>query len=153
MPGCPVDLGRGQSPITPLKRRRGTRHQLLLLQEFRHWKADVLHAAITAAAADRQYADVVVDAYLKPDHARAISDTIFKEPNHRAVWRAVALGASTRNEIADITGYSNKTIGNLIPELLDRLVELDFGLVRPGRPLHEIVRYASRNGSFSWTTL
>lgn len=51
-------------------------------------------------------------------------------------------------EIAKITGYSSQTVGNLIPEMLKDLLAFDPGIVEPGKPLGEIVRYASRNWEF-----
>jgi DNA-binding NarL/FixJ family response regulator len=110
-------------------------------------RADVLNAAIIGAVEGRLYVDPVLSAYLTTGHGRSISQTILREPSHRAIWRAVALGAHSRGEIAKITGYESRTVGNRMPELLAKLLKLDPG-IRPGRPLNEIVSYASRNWEF-----
>lgn len=110
-------------------------------------KADVLNAAIVAAAAGRPYADPVLSPYLPSSHGHAITKTILREEAHRAIWRAVALGAHSREEIADLTGQSRRTVGNLMRDLLDELLTLDPG-IQAGKPLNEVVRYANRNWEF-----
>ncbi|MDQ7809485.1 hypothetical protein Q5425_37670 [Amycolatopsis sp. A133] len=110
-------------------------------------KADVLNAAIAAAAAGRPHVDPVLSAYLPGSHGHPISRTIFREEKHRAIWRAVALGAHSREEIAELTGHPRRTIGNLMPELLAELLTLDPG-IQAGKPLNEVVRYANRNWEF-----
>jgi DNA-binding NarL/FixJ family response regulator len=110
-------------------------------------KADVLNAAILAAAAGRPYVDPVLSAYLPSSHSHPISQTIFRDEKHRAIWRAIALGAHSREEIAELTGHPRRTIGNLMPDLLVQLLTLDPG-IQAGKPLNEIVRYANRNWEF-----
>lgn len=111
-------------------------------------KADVLNETLLAAAEGRNCVDPVLNSYLPAAGDRKISQTLLREGSRRAIWRALSLGAHTRAEIAAITGYSERTIGNLIPRILDDLVELDPGLM-PGRsPLGEVAAYASRNWEF-----
>lgn len=111
-------------------------------------KADVLNETLLAAASGQIRVDPVLNSYLPAAGGRKISQTLLREESRRAIWRALSLGAHTRAEIAALTGYSERTIGNLIPRMLEDLVELDPGL-RPGRsPLGEVAAYASRNWEF-----
>jgi DNA-binding NarL/FixJ family response regulator len=111
-------------------------------------KADVLNDTLIAAAKHQSHVDPVLNSYLPATGQRKIRDTLLREESKRAIWRALSLGAHTRAEISAIAGYSERTIGNLIPGMLDDLVEFDPGL-RPGRsPLSEVVSYASRNWEF-----
>jgi DNA-binding NarL/FixJ family response regulator len=111
-------------------------------------KADVLNAAIEAAAQGKEYVDGVLGAYVKPSkRAPTLSSTLLRSERHRAIWRAVALGAHSRDEIDRITGLGRRTIGNLMPELLANLVELRSDL-QPGSPLTEVVRFAGSHWEF-----
>lgn len=95
-------------------------------------KLDVLEEALRAAAEKRAYVNPVLNAYLPADGAPAISDTILRDPARRAVWRALAFGARTRGQVSDITGYSARTVGNLIPAMFDDLSALDSGCAAAG---------------------
>jgi DNA-binding NarL/FixJ family response regulator len=110
--------------------------------------ADVLTSALRAAAAGRAFVDPVINSYLPGADAAAISATILRDPPKRAIWRALALGARTRDEISDSTRYSKRTIGNLVPGMLDDLIQLDPGIRRSSAPLVQVVSYASRNREF-----
>ena len=111
-------------------------------------KADILNATALAAAAGHTKIDPVLNSYLPGPHDPTISATLLRDESKRAIWRALALGLHSRTEIAAVTGYSERTIGNSIPRMLDDLTELDPGL-RPSRsPLSELVSYASRNWEF-----
>jgi len=111
-------------------------------------KADVLNDTLVAAANRQSHVDPVLNAYLPATGHRRIGDTLLREESKRAIWRALSLGAHTRAEISAVTGYSERTIGNLVPRMLDDLVEFDPGF-RPGRsPLGEVASYASRNWEF-----
>jgi DNA-binding NarL/FixJ family response regulator len=111
-------------------------------------KLDVLMAALRAAADHRGYVDPVLNSYLPADGDPTVSATILKDPAKRAVWRALALGARTRGQVSEITGYSARTVGNLIPAMFDDLSMLDHGLRHSGSPMNDIISYASRNWEF-----
>jgi len=111
-------------------------------------KADVLHQAVIAAAEGRGKVDPVLNAYLPAPNKPRISRTLLKEPAKRAMWRALALRAHTRAEIAKITGYSQHSIKNKIPSMHDDLIEFDPGLEPGASPLGDVANYASRNWEF-----
>jgi DNA-binding NarL/FixJ family response regulator len=110
--------------------------------------SDTLVNALQAAAEGRTYVDRVLNSYLPAANSPTIRETILRESRKRAVWRALALGARTRGEISDITGYSNRTIGNLIPAMFDDLIEFDPGISRNSAPMAQLISYASRNWEF-----
>lgn len=111
-------------------------------------KADVLHATILAADAGADRVDPVLNPYLPGPDSPTISATLLRDERSRSIWRALALGHHTREEIAEVTGYAERSVGNATRAMLDALVELDPGL-RPGRrPLLELVSFASRNWEF-----
>lgn len=110
--------------------------------------ADTLLCAIRAAAEGREFADPVLNSYLPGRGDAKIGATIMKEPARRAVWRALALGAFTRGEISKITGYSKRTIGNHMPEMLSDLIAFDPGIRPAGAPMAQVASYASRNWEF-----
>jgi DNA-binding NarL/FixJ family response regulator len=111
-------------------------------------RVDTLMDALKAAADGRTYIDPVLNSYLPADGAPAISATILHDQSKRSIWRALALGARTRGQISAITGYSTRTVGNLIPAMFDDLAALDTGLGRGDAPMAEVVSYASRNWEF-----
>lgn len=111
-------------------------------------RVDTLMDALRAAAGGRASIDPVLNSYLPADGAPTISGTILREPAKRSIWRALVLGACTRGQISDITGYSTRTVGNLIPSMFDDLVTLDAGLRRGTAPMSEVISYASRNWEF-----
>lgn len=111
-------------------------------------KADLLHETILAAHRDSPRVDPVLNSYLPVTGDAAVGKTLLREECHRSIWRALALGCHTREEIAKVTGYARRTIGNSIPLMLRDLMQMDPGL-RPGqRPINELVSYASRNWEF-----
>lgn len=111
-------------------------------------KADTLHRAVLAAANDTEYVDPVLASYLPDRRSTSIVDTLLRDQTSRAIWRAVALGAHSREEIQDLTGYDRRTVGNRMPMLLNDLLSLDAGIIKPGKPLSEVVRFANRNWEF-----
>jgi DNA-binding NarL/FixJ family response regulator len=111
-------------------------------------KLDILTEALRAAAEKRTYIDPVLNSYLPADGAPTISGTILHDPARRSIWRALALGARTRGQVSDITGYSPRHVGNLIPEMFNDLSTLDAGLRSSGSPMNEVISYASRNWEF-----
>jgi DNA-binding NarL/FixJ family response regulator len=110
--------------------------------------SDTFVSALEAAAEGRTFADPVLNSYLPAANSLGLRKTILRESNKRAIWRALALEARTRSEISDITGYSNRTIGNLIPAMLDDLIEFDPGISRNSPPMAQLISYASRNWEF-----
>jgi DNA-binding NarL/FixJ family response regulator len=111
-------------------------------------KLDILIEALRAAAEKRTYIDPVLNSYLPADGAPTISSTILHDPARRSVWRALAIGARTRSQVSEITGYTSRTVGNLIPEMFSDLSALDAGLRTSGSPMNEVISYASRNWEF-----
>jgi DNA-binding NarL/FixJ family response regulator len=110
--------------------------------------SDTLVTALGAAAQGRTFIDPVLNSYLPAANSPTVRETILRESSKRAIWRAVALGARTRGEISDITGYSNRTIGNLVPAMLDDLIVFDPGISRNSPPMAQLISYASRNWEF-----
>lgn len=109
---------------------------------------DVLHEAIQATAAHRQYVDPVLNAYLPERGSVTLAMTLLRDRAKRSIWRAAALGARTRRMISDVTGYSERHIGNVVPRMADDLAAFDPGLEPAGAPLSDVVGYASRNWEF-----
>jgi DNA-binding NarL/FixJ family response regulator len=111
-------------------------------------RVDNVADALSAAATGRTYVDPVLNAYLPIDGAPAVAATLLREEAKRAIWRALALRAVSRGQIAEITGYSPRTIGNLIPSMFDDLTVLDSGLRHSGAPMGDLISYASDNWQF-----
>ncbi len=109
---------------------------------------DTLVSALRAAAEERTFVDPVLNSYLPVANSPTVSATILRESTKRAVWRSLAMGARTRNEISEITGYSKRTIGNLVPEMLNDLIEFDPGVSRSSAPMAQLISYASCNWEF-----
>lgn len=109
---------------------------------------DTLIEALRAAADKRTYIDPVLNSYLPADGAPPISSTILHDPARRSVWRALALGARTRSQVSEVTGYSSRHVGNLIPEMFNDLSAFDAGLRTSSSPMNEVISYASRNWEF-----
>jgi hypothetical protein len=113
-----------------------------------------LHRAIVNAVEGTPCADPVLRSFLPPDGAPSLARTIFSEPeSKRAVWRALAFGAHSRDEVEDLTAIAAKTVGNLTSRMFDDLAVLDPGIEHPGRfrgrsKFNELIRYASGNRSF-----
>jgi DNA-binding NarL/FixJ family response regulator len=108
-----------------------------------------LHDALLAAVAEREHVDPVLNSYLPADGAPKLRDTILRSETRRAIWRALALGASSRNQIMDLTGYAVRTIGNEIPKMLDDLIVLDPGMRNAGRaPMVQVGEFAKANWEF-----
>jgi DNA-binding NarL/FixJ family response regulator len=111
-------------------------------------RANTLAHAARMAHAHRPYVDPVLNPYLPPDNTRWASHILLHDHCKRAIWRALAIGAATRQEIARITGYATRTIGNRIPEMYQELREFDAGLITKNTPLIEVALYASNNWQF-----
>ena len=111
-------------------------------------RANKLAEAAWMAHERRPYVDPVLNPYLPADSAKWASRILFQDQCKRAIWRALAIGAVTRPEIARIAGYAPRTVGNRIPEMYAELREFDTGLVGSNSPLIEVARYASINWQF-----
>jgi DNA-binding NarL/FixJ family response regulator len=111
-------------------------------------RVDSLHAALQAALRGEHWTDPVLNVYLPTGRARRLSEILLREPQHRAIWRAIALGAHSRREIAQRTHYSVGAVGNGIPAMYDELLEFDQGMARAGPPLSELIGFAAMNWQF-----
>ena len=111
-------------------------------------KADLLHETICAADRDLSKVDPVFNAYLPVAGDCSVGDTLLGEDCQRAIWRAIALGCHTREEIASVTGYARRTIGNTTHLMLQDLMLVDPGLTPGQRPINELISFASRNWEF-----
>jgi DNA-binding NarL/FixJ family response regulator len=113
-------------------------------------RADTLARSARMAHEGQQFIDPVLNPYLplEKEHARRASDIILNDECKRAIWRAIAVGADTRSEIGRLAGYSDRTVGNRIPEMYRDLLEFDAGLVPSKSPFLEVVRYATSNWQF-----
>ncbi|MGR4880934.1 hypothetical protein ACIPUC_16230 [Streptomyces sp. LARHCF249] len=111
-------------------------------------RLDTLETAVREAAAGRYHVDPVLNPYLPSDRARSTSGILFQEENKRAIWRAIALGAPTREEIGRLAGYAPRTVGRLIPEMYSALREFDIGLAESRTPFVDLVRYVAGNWQF-----
>lgn len=109
---------------------------------------DMLERAARTAREQGPFVDPVLNPYLPLDNTRWASRILLSDPCKRAIWRALALGAATRPEIARIARYAPRTIGNRIPEMYQDLLEFDTGLNSGNTPLLEVVRYATRHWEF-----
>ncbi|MFD7626485.1 hypothetical protein ACFV7Q_10630 [Streptomyces sp. NPDC059851] len=111
-------------------------------------RLDVLEAAARQAVAGAPYVDPVLNPYLPSRKARSASRILLEDETKRAIWRAVALGARTRQEIGTLAGYAPRTVGRLIPEMYQDLTEFDIGLPESRTPFVDLVRYAAGNWQF-----
>jgi DNA-binding NarL/FixJ family response regulator len=116
-------------------------------------KADVLASAVDAAFDGHGFVDPVLSPYLpeeRPNGANAsFAEVLLADPCKRAIWRAVARGASSRALIASMACYSARTVGNRMAEMFGDLCAVDAGAaLDAGSPFVEIARYATRNREF-----
>jgi|SRR5882672_1717266 len=108
-----------------------------------------LNEAIRAARAGQSYVDPVLNPYLPTATTIPLRRTILRDPARRAIWRAIALGYHTRDEIKDVTGYAKGTVGNLISQIATEDLPLAVPGLRSGKsPLSELVTYASARWAF-----
>lgn len=111
-------------------------------------KADLLNETIQAAHANTTMIDPVLNSYLPDIGDVSVSQTLLHDECHRAIWRALSLGYHTRQEIAGVTGYAPRTVGNAIPQMFAEVSQLDVGLRSGSRPINELITYSSRNWEF-----
>jgi DNA-binding NarL/FixJ family response regulator len=108
-----------------------------------------LHDALLSAVENRAWVDPVLNSYLPAAGAPKLRDTILRGATKRAIWRALALGAPSRNQIKDLTGYASRTIGNEIPEMLSDLITFDPGMRNSDRaPMYQVAAFAQSNWEF-----
>lgn len=107
-----------------------------------------LEYAARIAPTQQQYVDPVLNPYLPVTRARRATDILLKDECKRAIWRAMAVGAAGRTDIARIAGYSDRTVGNRMPEMYQDLLEFDPGLPPSRAPQIEVARYAASNWQF-----
>ncbi|WP_157368104.1 response regulator [Alloactinosynnema sp. L-07] len=111
-------------------------------------RADLLNETITAANNVVTKIDPVLNSYLPVAGSTHVSRLLLRDERHRAIWRAVALGYHTRDDIASVTGYASRTVGNTLPDMLHNLTIMDAGMRTSRRPINQLVSYASRNWEF-----
>ncbi|WP_432085582.1 hypothetical protein [Streptomyces sp. bgisy095] len=111
-------------------------------------RLDLLEETAREAARGRALVDPVLNPYLPADNARITSGILMEDESKRAIWRVVALGAATREEIGRLAGYAPRTVGRLIPEMYSGLLEFDVGLQESRTPFVDLVRYAAGNWQF-----
>ena len=111
-------------------------------------KLDTLEKTMREAAYGRSFVDPVLNPYLPADGSRTTSSILMQDENKRAIWRAVALGGTTREEIGRLAGYAPRTVGRLIPEMYANLMEFDVGLAESRTPFVDLVRYVASNWQF-----
>jgi DNA-binding NarL/FixJ family response regulator len=84
-----------------------------------------LDEALRSAVAGREYADVIIAASLPPARAVPMRQTILSDPaSKRTIWRALAVGARSRKDIAVVTGLEEKTIGDLVLAMYEDVTAL-----------------------------
>jgi DNA-binding NarL/FixJ family response regulator len=111
-------------------------------------RIDTLMDALRAAAGHRSYVDPILNSYLPAPGTPKISETVLRDESKRAIWRAIALGAHTRDRVSEMTGYRPRTVGNLIPQMFSDLRLLDAGMGESEAPMADVVSYASKNWEF-----
>lgn len=107
-----------------------------------------LNRAIQAAGEGYRYADNILGVYLPSRQSYPLSITLLREQNRRMLWRALALGYHTAEEIAAVTPYKAKTVRNAMGGMFDDLRLVDPGVTDTKKPQPELVRYASSNRYF-----
>lgn len=111
-------------------------------------RSDDLVKAIQAALHARAYSDPVLCPYLSPPKTARFAPRLIGEDAKRCIWRALARGANCRQAVAALTNYSDRTIGNKIPEMYEDLQAIDPGLPPGGKPFIEVARFAATNWQF-----
>lgn len=107
-----------------------------------------LQRAINAAASQQAYRDsVLLGAYLPSPKAIPLRSTILRNPRHRLIWRALALGYHSSAEIADVIGGKEKTIRNAMGDMLVDLLSFDQG-TDSRKPQTELISFATSNRYF-----
>jgi DNA-binding NarL/FixJ family response regulator len=109
---------------------------------------ETLVQALRSAALGRTDIDPVLNSYLPAPGAPTLAGTILRDRTKRSIWRALANRANSRDEISTMTGYTKRTIGNLIPDMLDDASRLDPGIRPTSAPMNEISTYARKNWQF-----
>ncbi len=107
-----------------------------------------LHHAIEAAGHRQRYVDSILGVYLPGAQSFPLKVTLLRDQSRRMLWRALALGHHSAEEIAAVTPYAAKTVRNAMGGMLDDLRLVDPGVTDTKKPQPELVRYASSNRYF-----
>jgi CheY-like chemotaxis protein len=103
--------------------------------------------AITHAEQGLAYADAKARAYLPGRASPRLADALFAKPSWRSLWRALATGASGRDDLKSATMMAKSTVNNNLVDMNRALSAFDPGL--PDRePLKQLIAYASNNWEF-----
>jgi DNA-binding NarL/FixJ family response regulator len=82
-------------------------------------RARNLHHALTAVVEGRDWIDVISAAALPPPGTFPLRQTILSTPaSKRSIWRALAVGARSRTDVRQLTGFAPK---NLVQPMHDDL--------------------------------
>ena len=111
---------------------------------------DALVRAVKTAGSDGSYIDPIISTLVPPPDSAPLRQTILRDPQRRAIWRALALGHHSREDIQHATHYSRGHIGNLISGIYaEDLTLIDPGLPnKVASPVAELIRYAAINWEF-----
>ncbi|MBL7490363.1 hypothetical protein I6A60_11400 [Frankia sp. AgB1.9] len=107
-----------------------------------------LVSAIRAAASHQAHRDPLLDPYLPPTGQRPLRELLFGKQLWRGVWRALAIGARSHQEIADLVNYSVKSNRNEVRYMTDALVELNPGMAGQRARSDALVGYAEAHWEF-----
>jgi DNA-binding NarL/FixJ family response regulator len=111
--------------------------------------AESVNAAAIAAAERRGRIDPVLNPYLPADGAAALRQTLLQHEARRMIWRAAALNNHTRHEISAVTGLASRTVGNLIPAIIDEDLQLLDPHLRTSRAkFNDLINYAATHWAF-----
>lgn len=110
---------------------------------------DTINQAVVAAAERRSRIDPVLNTYLPAQDAAPLRRTLLHSEARRMVWRAIALNNHTRQQISVVTGLAAKTVGNLIPDMVDEDLRLLDPQLRTGRAkFNDLINYAATHWAF-----
>ena len=108
-----------------------------------------LHHAIESASRGIAFADSIINPYLSPPQQPKLGDKLLGSTSKRRIWRALALGADSRERAGQLTNYAGRSVGNDVGKIYEDLAILDPGYPRENRqPFVSLVRYASSNWEF-----
>ncbi len=107
---------------------------------------ETLFECVRVVLAGGTFFDPEIEAF-RPPAGLDPSEELMRTPAHAAIWCALAAGARTRRALANATRYSERTIGNSIGPMGDKLHEL--GLVdQQDLGIADLASYAERHKEF-----